>query len=140
MTERNPYTLIVEPVSEEDGGGYMASFPDLPGCMSDGETPEEAVANALAAYDSWMEVQEERGAYIPHPNEAKMEGISQVLGGVSASIETLEAKLEDLEGRIGRLEHAAEVEASISRTWHGRRAFSRAGSVKFTQAQRALAG
>ena len=26
-----------------EGGGYLIEFPDLPGCMSDGETPEEEV-------------------------------------------------------------------------------------------------
>ena len=37
------YPLIVRPLSEEDGAGYLIEYPDLPGCMSDGETPEEAV-------------------------------------------------------------------------------------------------
>ena len=30
--------MTVSPLSEEDGGGYLIEFPDLPGCMSDGET------------------------------------------------------------------------------------------------------
>ena len=33
----------VRPLSDEDGGGYLATFPDLPGCMADAETIEEAV-------------------------------------------------------------------------------------------------
>ena len=33
------YAIIVSQLPEEDGGGYLASFPDLPGCVSDGETP-----------------------------------------------------------------------------------------------------
>ena len=37
------YPVIVSPLSEEDGGGFLATVPDLPGCMSDGETPEEAI-------------------------------------------------------------------------------------------------
>ena len=32
----------------EDGGGYLAVVPDLPGCMSDGDTPAEAVQNVTA--------------------------------------------------------------------------------------------
>jgi len=32
-----------------EGGGYLIEFPDLPGCMSDGETPEEAIANGRDA-------------------------------------------------------------------------------------------
>ena len=32
------YTHVVSPLSAEDGGGFLITFPDLPGCMSDGET------------------------------------------------------------------------------------------------------
>ena len=31
------YAIIVEPLSAEDGGGFVATVPDLPGCMSDGD-------------------------------------------------------------------------------------------------------
>ena len=34
-----PHRFTVRPLSE--GGGYLIEFPDLPGCMSDGETIEE---------------------------------------------------------------------------------------------------
>ncbi|WP_306557882.1 type II toxin-antitoxin system HicB family antitoxin [Bradyrhizobium sp. DASA03005] len=36
MGERAHYKIIIEPLSEEDGGGIVATVPDLPGCMSDG--------------------------------------------------------------------------------------------------------
>lgn len=32
------YPIVIEPLSQEDGGGYVATVPDLPGCMSGGET------------------------------------------------------------------------------------------------------
>ena len=35
------YPFIIRPLSKEDGGGYLIEFPDLPGCISDGETIEE---------------------------------------------------------------------------------------------------
>ena len=38
----------------EDGGGYLAVVPDLPVCMSDGDTPAEAVQNVTAAIDEWI--------------------------------------------------------------------------------------
>ena len=37
--------IVVEPLPIEEGGGFLATAPDLPGCMSDGATPEEAVSN-----------------------------------------------------------------------------------------------
>jgi antitoxin HicB len=36
---------MIEPLSEEDGGGFLATVAELPGCMSDGETRAEALAN-----------------------------------------------------------------------------------------------
>lgn len=43
------YPFTVRPLSKDDGGGYLIEFPDLPGCMSDGETPEEALRNGRDA-------------------------------------------------------------------------------------------
>lgn len=42
----------------DEGGGWLATFPDLPGCMSDGETPEEALRNAAEAETAWLAVNE----------------------------------------------------------------------------------
>lgn len=55
MTEHeiDAYPFLIRPLSEEDGGGYLIEYPDLPGCVSDGETPEEAIRQgreALRAY------------------------------------------------------------------------------------------
>jgi integrase len=35
----------MRPLIADEGGGWLITFPDLPGCMSDGETPEEAIEN-----------------------------------------------------------------------------------------------
>lgn len=44
----------VRVLREDDGGGYLITFPDLPGCMSDGGTVEEAIANAADAENCWL--------------------------------------------------------------------------------------
>ena len=49
------YSIVIVPLSEEDGGGWMGYAPDLPGCMSDGETPEEAAANTRDAIAEWLD-------------------------------------------------------------------------------------
>jgi len=59
------YPFEVRPLSKEEGGGYSISFPDLPGCWSDGATPEEAIENGRDALRSWLAVAEEFGAGIP---------------------------------------------------------------------------
>jgi predicted RNase H-like HicB family nuclease len=62
------YPVVITPLSLEDGGGFAATVPDLPGCMSDGDTPEEALHNVLDAIDSWIEMAEELGHSIPEPS------------------------------------------------------------------------
>ena len=65
---RLEYSVLLEPLSPEDGGGFLATVPDLPGCMSDGETPEEAVANVQDAILAWMEAARDLGHDIPKPS------------------------------------------------------------------------
>ena len=61
------YAIIVEPLAVEDGGGFVATVPDLPGCMSDGESPQEAVANVQDAIRTWIEAAEDLGHLVPKP-------------------------------------------------------------------------
>jgi predicted RNase H-like HicB family nuclease len=44
----------------EDVGGYSVSIPALPGCYSEGDTFEEAMANIREAAELWLEVADER--------------------------------------------------------------------------------
>lgn len=62
------YPILIAPLSAEDEGGFFATVPDLPGCMSDGETPEEALHNVQDAIASWIEAAEELGHPVPHPS------------------------------------------------------------------------
>lgn len=62
------YPVIVSPLTEADGGGFVATVPDLPGCMSDGDTPEEAIANVLDAIDTWLEAARDAGRAVPPPS------------------------------------------------------------------------
>ena len=52
-------------MSKEEGGGYLVEYPDIPGCMSDGETIEEAITNGREALLDCMEVFKESGRKIP---------------------------------------------------------------------------
>lgn len=53
--------------SEEDLA-YIVSVPELPGCMADGKTPEEAVKNAQVVIQEWLECAIEDGDPIPEPH------------------------------------------------------------------------
>ena len=63
------YAVHIERLAENDGGGYLATVPDLPGCMSDGETPEEALKNVQEAIVSWIEAAKEWKRPIPKPSK-----------------------------------------------------------------------
>lgn len=68
------YAILIEPLSPEDGGGYLATVPDLPGCMSDGETPGEALHNTEDAIQSWLAAAEEWSVPQPRPAPARKAG------------------------------------------------------------------
>jgi antitoxin HicB len=51
---KDEYPFVIRPLSEEEDTGYLIEYPDLPGCISDGETPEEAMANGRDAVKSYL--------------------------------------------------------------------------------------
>lgn len=65
MAKQTAYAIMVEPLSEADGGGWLATVPALPGCMADGDTPEEALADAEAAIGEWKAAAKALGRDIP---------------------------------------------------------------------------
>ena len=64
---RIEYPFEVRPLAKDEGGGYAITFPDLPGCRSDGATPEEAIENGRDALQSWLAVASEFGDKTPGP-------------------------------------------------------------------------
>jgi len=56
-------------IVEAEEGGYVGRFPDLPGCISQGETIEEVVKSLEDAKRSWIEVRLEDGLEVPPPHE-----------------------------------------------------------------------
>ena len=61
------YSHIISQLPKEDGGGFLITFPDLPGCMSDGATEAETVANGKDAFKAWMSARKDAGKEIPEP-------------------------------------------------------------------------
>jgi predicted RNase H-like HicB family nuclease len=59
------YSMIVS--WSEDDQCYLVSVPDLPGCMADGATPDEAVDNVKKVIAEWIDTARELGRAIPEP-------------------------------------------------------------------------
>jgi predicted RNase H-like HicB family nuclease len=59
------YELIVYWSDVDDA--FIVEVPELPGCMADGETYEQAVANARQVIEEWIETARELGRPVPEP-------------------------------------------------------------------------
>lgn len=59
------YEMIIYWSEEDDC--YLVEVPELPGCMADGKTRAEALANAERVIDEWLEIAKEDGRPIPTP-------------------------------------------------------------------------
>ena len=59
------YEIIIFWSNEDEA--YIADIPELPGCMADGRSYQEALANAEIIINEWIEVAIELGREIPKP-------------------------------------------------------------------------
>ena len=67
MIDSKCYPLEIPPLAVEECGGWLARFPDLPGCMGDGEAPEAAIGDGYSAAQAWLKVAQECDDQIPKP-------------------------------------------------------------------------
>ena len=75
-----PYRMEI--VEDQDEGGYVISYPDLPGCITCGETIESAIANAADAKRVWIEAAIEEGIEIHEPDSLEDNRLSAVKLGL----------------------------------------------------------
>src|SRR6266849_10508081 len=76
MNKDLPYYLSLSYPIEliRDEGGFLASHPALPGCLSQGPTADEAVANLTDAREAWLAARLEDRLYIPEPLPEEFSG------------------------------------------------------------------
>lgn len=63
----------IRPLTPEEGGGYMVEFPDFPGCIADGDTPEAAILEGKDALRSYIETHRALGRS-PNPAAERFAG------------------------------------------------------------------
>lgn len=104
------YVFVVAPLPEEDGGGYIAYVPDLPGCMSDGDTPEQAAANIQSAVEEWLDCAVARKMDVPAPGSriAEIAGehrrLSEAYNDLVKDVESMRANVGHLDARLDEIE------------------------------------
>lgn len=80
QTTARTYSLTIEPHE----GGYLASFPALPGCNTWGATYEDAVKHAEEALAVYLETLAEHGDTIPEED-----GVAPISLGVTVRTSTI---------------------------------------------------
>lgn len=68
MTDLHQYPFEIRPLTEEEGGGYLVTFPDFAECISDGETIAETIQNGLDALGETIAALEDLGLPVPQPS------------------------------------------------------------------------
>jgi antitoxin HicB len=68
MSKLTDYPFEVRPLSAEEGGGFLISYPDFAECISDGETVEEAMENGRDALKATVAALKAKKLAVPSPN------------------------------------------------------------------------
>jgi antitoxin HicB len=70
MTMAKPasYPFEIRPLTAAEGGGFLIMYPDFSDCVSDGETPEEAIVNGTQALKATIAALKARALPVPLPN------------------------------------------------------------------------
>lgn len=68
MAKRIDYPFEIRPLSAEEGGGFLISYPDFSDCISDGETVEEALSSGKDALKATVAALKAKELPVPAPN------------------------------------------------------------------------
>lgn len=104
------YAVLVFPLSKKDGGGYAGIVPDLPGCMSDGETPEEAIRNTEQAIKDWIAVARQAKRKVPKPGAAveKAKRAAAKVEEALKNVKNMDHRLNALAAQVAQLREAQQ--------------------------------
>lgn len=95
---RLPYHIVLIPDQDEEGrSGWVAEVSELPGCISQGETPAEAVTKVRDAMEGWLSVALQDNREIPEPH-AVASYSGRFLARVPKSLHAELARVADEEG------------------------------------------
>ncbi len=67
MIKFEDYPINITPLPDDEGSGFLVTFPDLPGCIADGETIEQAIKEAKDAFNAWTAAELADKGQLPMP-------------------------------------------------------------------------
>ncbi|MBF0611325.1 MAG: type II toxin-antitoxin system HicB family antitoxin [Magnetococcales bacterium] len=70
MDNLDAYPFEIRPLSKEEGGGFLISYPDFNQVISDGESVEEATTNGRDALKTTILALQELGFPVPKPGSS----------------------------------------------------------------------
>lgn len=68
MSKLTDCPFELRPLSLDEGGGFLISFPNFPGCIADGETVEEAICNGRDTLKATIAALKAKNLVLPAPN------------------------------------------------------------------------
>ena len=85
------YAIRIEPLPVDEGGGVLVTVPDLLGCMADGETIEQAVAEARDAFKARAMAERQDNGRLPAPNAYSGQFVQRIPKGLHRRLATCAA-------------------------------------------------
>lgn len=112
--EANMATVYYPAIIERGTDGFGVFFPDLPGCVSAGDTVQEAALNAEEALDGHLSVSAQHGDPIPEPSELdaiKVDGdvdeVARILVRAERPGKSVRLNISLDEGLVARIDRVA---------------------------------
>ena len=68
MSPLSDYPFEIRPLTADEGGGFLISYPDFSDCISDGDSVEEALKNGPDALKATIAALEAKAMPVPAPN------------------------------------------------------------------------
>lgn len=125
------YRIILRPLTAEEGGGWYAEIPELSGCSSDGESPQEALTNLEDAKKAWLDTASALQRPIPAPKILDTEFSGKFTIRIAKSLHRALAGEAEYEG-LSLNQYVAYILADRHRLFYNRGKSEEAASLVST--------
>lgn len=109
------YAIVVQPLPDDEGGGFIAFAPDLRGCLADGDTPEEALSEIRQAIGEWIDEAKRLKRRVPAPGECAAEArqefdkLNKLVHAQDKVLKEQDRRLQESREEIGKIREALDL-------------------------------